>query len=315
MVKMGKDEIAIMVVLPVLGILAGIFLYQPPGPKVFEALPRIYLPYNPATLRAVAISLLLVLAGPAIGYYKYMRRVESIINNTPIMLQDLAVAVRSGVKVYSAFVEIADRDYGALTPYVRRIASMIYLLGLDLLDAIHLILRELPKETRKYFYFIEEAYESGGRAMEVLDKASELARRIREFELEREKTLKNQGFIILFSVIIFIATAAILYYLSVQMYTSAVEVNKKLGKQQLQPIDPLEVLGFVFYMAVSLSITAGVATGKIVKGTVAAGLFYAILVLALSLAILFALPYVIPPYPKGTIQQGAQAAATALKAG
>jgi len=302
MVKMGKDEIAIMIVLPVLGILAGIFLYEPPGQRVFEALPRIYLPYAPGTLRALGVAITLIIAGPALGYYKYMRRVESIINNTPLMLQDLAVAVRSGVKVYAAFIEISERDYGALTPYVRRIASMIYLLGLDLLDAIRLVMRELPRETRKYFYFIEEAYESGGRAMEVLDKASELARRIREFELEREKTLKNQGFIILFSVLIFVATAAILYYLSVQMYASSVEVNKKLGRQQLQPIDPLEVLGFVFYMGLSLSIFAGIATGKVVKGTVAAGLFYALLVLAMNLAIIYALPYVIPPYPKNVQQ-------------
>ena len=303
MVKMTKDEIAISIVFPILGIIAGILLYQPPGNKVFEALPRLYLPYNPATLRAIAISLGLMILGPAIGYYKYMKRIESIIENTPLMLQDLSVVVRSGTKVYAAFTEIAERDYGALTPYILRIATMIYILGLDLIDAIRLVLKELPKETRKYFYFIEEAYESGGRAMEVLDKASELARRIREFEMEREKTLKNQGFIILFSVLIFVATAAILYYLSVQMYASAIEVNKKLGKQQLQPLDPLEVLGYVFYMALSLSLTAGMATGKIVKGNMAAGLFYALIVYALSMGILFALPLIIPPYPKHLQQQ------------
>jgi len=297
-VKMGRDEVAIMIVLPIIGIVAGIILYQPPGDKVFEALPRISLPYAPETLRALGVALTLIIAGPAIGYYKYMRRVESIINHTPLMLQDLAVTVRSGVKVYAAFVEISERDYGALTPYVRRIASMIYLLGLDLLDAIRLVLRDLPRETRKYFYFIEEAYESGGRAMEVLDKASELARRIREFELEREKTLKNQGFIILFSVLIFVATAAILYYLAVQMYASSVEVNRRIGREELQPIDPLEVLGYIFYMGVSLSITAGIATGKVVKGTVAAGLFYALIVLIMTLLIIFALPFIIPPYPE-----------------
>jgi len=296
--KLSKDEIIISIVLPIVGIFVGVLLYQPPGDKVFEALPRIYLPYRPETLRAIGISLMLIIAGPAIGYYKFMRRVESVITNTPLMLQDLAVTVRSGVKVNAAFVEISDRDYGALSPYVRRIASMIYLLGLDLLDAIRLVIRELPKETRKYFYFIEEAYESGGRAMEVLDKASELARRIREFELEREKTLKNQGFIILFSVLIFVATAAILYYLAVQMYASSMEVNKKLGKNELKPVDPLEVLGYVFYMGLSLSLTAGIATGKIVKGTVAAGLFYALIVMGLSLGIVFTLPMIIPPYPQ-----------------
>ena len=299
MVKMEKHEIALMAVTPILGIMLGILLYAPPQGKVFEALPRIYLPYNPATLRAVAIAILVTLSGPAIGYYLYMKRVESIINNTPLMLQDIAVAVRSGTKVYASFVEISDRDYGALTPYVRRIGSLIYLLGLDMLDALRLVINELPKETRKYFYFIEEAYESGGRAVEVLDKASELARRIREFEEEREKTLKTQGFIILFSVLIFVATSAILYYLSVQMYASSQEVNKKLKQQQLQPIDPLEVLGYIFYMSVSLSIFAGIATGKIVKGTTAAGLFYATLVLALSLGIVLVLPIVIPPYPSG----------------
>ncbi|UXD21969.1 hypothetical protein IPA_00315 [Ignicoccus pacificus DSM 13166] len=304
MVKMEKYEIALMVSTPILGILVMILLYQPPGTKVFEALPRVYLPYAPQTLRAVAIGLIVMLSGPAFGYYSYMRRIESIINNTPLMLQDIAVAVRSGTKVYASFVEISDRDYGALTPYVRRIASLIYLLGLDMLDALKLVITELPRETRKYFYFIEEAYESGGRAIEVLDKASELARRIREFEEEREKTLKTQGFIIIFSVLIFVATAAILYYLSVQMYASSVEVNKKLGKEQLQPIDPLEVLGYIFYMSISLSIFAGIATGKIVKGTTAAGLFYATMVLMLSLAIVLLLPYVIPPYPKHVNVQG-----------
>jgi len=300
MVKMEKHEIALMAITPVIGIILGIFLYVPPQGKVFEALPRIYLPYNPATLRAIAVALMVSLSGPAFGYYLYMKRIESIINNTPLMLQDIAVAVRSGTKVYASFVEISDRDYGALTPYVRRIASLIYLLGLDMLDALRLILVDLPRETRKYFYFIEEAYESGGRAVEVLDKASELARRIREFEEEREKTLKTQGFIILFSVLIFVATSAILYYLAVQMYASSQEVNKKLKEQQLQPIDPLEVLGYIFYMSVSLSLFAGIATGKIVKGTTAAGLFYATLVLILSLGIVLVLPIVIPPYPQQT---------------
>ncbi len=298
MVKIEKHELILMAVTPIVGILLMILTYVPPGDKVFEALPRIYLPYNPATLRSIALGLLVTLSGPAIGYYLYMRRIESIISNTPLMLQDIAVAVRSGTKVYASFIEISDRDYGALTPYIRRIASLIYLLGLDMIDALRLVLTELPKETRKYFYFIEEAYESGGRAIEVLDKASELARRIMEFEEEREKTLKTQGFIILFSVIIFVATAAILYYLSVQMYASSMEVNKKLGEQQLQPIDPLEVLGYVYYMSISLSLFAGIATGKIVKGTVAAGLFYSLLTLALSLGIVLALPFVIPPYPK-----------------
>jgi len=82
------------------------------------------------------------------------------------------------------------------------------------------------------------------------------------------------------------------------MYASAVEVNKKLGKQQLQPLDPLEVLGYVFYMSISLSLFAGIATGKIVKGTTAAGLFYATLMLALSVGMVLALPIVIPPYPQ-----------------
>ncbi len=297
MVKMEKHEIALMVVTPIIGIILGILLYVPPQGKVFEALPRIYLPYNVGTLRAIAVALIVSLSGPAMGYYLYMRRIESIENNTPLMLQDIAVAVRSGTKVYASFVEISDRDYGALTPYVKRIASLIYLLGLDMLDALKLVIHELPPSTRKYFYFIEEAYESGGRAVEVLDKASELARRIKEFEDEREKTLKTQGFIILFSVLIFVATSAILYYLATQMYASAENVNKKLGKEELKPIDPLEVLGYVFYMSISLSLFAGVATGKIVKGTTAAGLFYATLVLILSIAIILALPIVVPPYP------------------
>lgn len=301
MVKMEKQEIMLMAVTPVLGIVLMIITYVPPGEKVFEALPRIYLPYNPDTLRSITIGILTILAGPALAYYLYMKRIESIISNTPLMLQDIAVTVRSGTKVYASFVEISDRDYGALTPFIRRIASLIYLLGLDMLDALRLVLNDLPKETRKYFYFIEEAYESGGRAVEVLDKASELARRIMEFEEEREKTLKSQGFIILFSVVIFVATAAILYYLAVQMYASSVEVNKKLGEQQLQPIDPLEVLGYVYYMSISLSLFAGIATGKIVKGTIAAGLFYSILVLILSLGIVLALPVVIPPYPQEAV--------------
>ncbi len=295
--KPTKDEIILSAITPILGVLVGVMLYQPPGDKVFAALPGLILPYRYETLRAIGIAIIVALSGPAMAYLKYSKRIESIINNTPLMLQDVAIAVRSGTKVYAAFLQVIDRDYGALTKYVRKIASLIYVLGLDLIDAIEMTIIELPRQTKKYFYMIEEAYESGGRAVEVLNKASDLARRIREFEEEREKSLKTQGFIIIMSVMIFIGTAAILYYLSVQMWVSTEQLKQKMPEAKLTAIDPYEVLGYLFYLSFSLSIFAGLTAGKMVKGSVGPGLYYAELMLVISILTVIALPYVIPPHP------------------
>ncbi len=126
----------------------------------------------------------------AYAWFQDSRRVRGMGDSIASFLRDLVETRKTGLSPEKSIIVLSTRDYGPLTPIVRRIASSL-LLGLD-------IERAVASATRGYrnwvllatLRLLTDTITLGGGSVEALDSLARYARGIADFEAELAKRLR-----------------------------------------------------------------------------------------------------------------------------
>ena len=198
----------------------------------------------------------------------------------------LESTVRSGIPIPKAIKQISSSDYGALTPYVKKLTNQLDW-GIPLSEALIVFARDTNnKVVKKSVSILNEAERSGGNIEVVLNAVTNSVLQIKKIKEERKANAYSQlvqGYIIFF---IFIAIMLILQiYLMPQLgdisgalfqglrggFVNYVETGGAETSSQLN-------LENIFLALISIQgIFAGLMIGKFAEGEIKAGIKHSLI--------------------------------------
>ncbi len=224
---------------------------------------------------------ILALIPPAIMYFQDSRRRDSIDNNIPHLIRDIADAGRSGMTLVRAIEISAEREYGPLTKEIKRLMAKVSF-RVPLEKALQYFAdRTGTMLARRSAMLIAEANKSGGDIQESLESVAKHVQDIQYLENKRRATLRPFIGVMYISFAVFLVTV---YLLISSFFTRLANSNLSGGSVGGIGFNfvslPLDKITAVFlYMAMIEAAFAGLVGGKMATGYIKDGLKHAILLM------------------------------------
>ena len=226
---------------------------------------------------------ILALMPPAIMYFYDSRRRDSIDNNIPHLIRDIADAGRSGMTLVRAIEISAERDYGPLTKEIKRLIAKISF-RVPLEKALQYFAdRTGTTLARRSSMLIAEANKSGGDIQESMESVAKHVQEIQYLERKRRATLRPFIGVMYISFAVFLVTV---YLLITSFFTQLANTDFGAGGGSLGGVGfnfvslPLGQITAVFlYMAMVEAAFAGLVGGKMATGYIRDGLKHALILM------------------------------------
>jgi pilus assembly protein TadC len=147
------------------------------------------------------ISVLLCAVPIIIMKFREQSKVKQLEENFSPFLRDFVETTRSGMAIPQAFKAISNNSYGALTPYVKKMASQ-----LDWGISVEKVLINFSKESKsrligRIISSVIESHRFGGSLTDTLESLSKTALEVEKLRAERRLYMNSQlitGYIIFF---------------------------------------------------------------------------------------------------------------------
>lgn len=206
--------------------------------------------------------------------------------NFPVFLRDFVEAVRGGMTVPIAFNLISKNDYGALNPYVKKIAAQ-----LEWGIPVDKVLLNFSKSTGSALIgritsSVIESHRYGGRLAETFDALSKTAVEVDRLKAERKFFLQSQmmtGYIIFF---VFLGVIISLQTFLVPSLTSSTAQNLQGSTQSAEEIAK-EFKDIFRNLILIQGLFAGLSVGKMAEGAVIAGLKHSMIMMLVGGLVFF----------------------------
>jgi len=183
--------------------------------------------------------------------------------------------VKSGVSVTKSILIIADKDYGSLTPHIKKLANQISL-GIPFRKAFRIFASDTKNSViSRSTELIIEAESSGGDIASVIDQVVKSVNEIENLKKERKSKMFNM---IVQNYIIFIIFIAIMLFVELSLLPM---ISSSIGQQAINTQSQLFKRSFFILMLVQ-AFFAGLVTGKLSEGTMKAGIKHSAILLVLT---------------------------------
>ena len=212
----------------------------------------------------------------AYAWFQESRRVRGMGDSIASFLRDLVETRKTGLSPEKSIIVLSTRDYGPLTPIVRRISSSL-LLGLD-------IERAVASATRGYrnwvllatLRLLTDTITLGGGSVEALDSLARYARSIADFEEELAKRLRV--YILMPYIGALMVSGSSMLILAYMAQTTAMTQEGNIASL----VGPVA-------LAISLGTTLnswlmGLVAGKLKNGTILSGFTHSITLTIITIA-------------------------------
>jgi len=247
---------------------------------------EIYLiPLEQRVNNSIALTLLVAILPPSIVEFNNIRWLRGVDRNIPLLLRDLAEAVRSGETLVRALEEAAKRDYGPVSSYLEKAMVRLSLTS-DLEASLRWMGEKLvrPSAMRMATILIE-ASESGGKIVDILEAAVTLFNQIAEYRDEREAQTRPYLLLAYMGSIVFMVISYVILFQFLAPLSTAAETPEMMGAPIIQNVlDISYYKAILFWASVMESIFGGLIAGKISGGRLTAGLIHSSILLAVTIA-------------------------------
>ncbi|MBN2454896.1 type II secretion system F family protein [Candidatus Woesearchaeota archaeon] len=224
------------------------------------------------------------------------RKQKELETKFPEFVRNLTGAIKSGMPASQAVIQVADTDYGALTPYVKKLANQ-----LEWSLPFHQAFQNFGQETnngviKRAIATMSQAEEAGGNVEDVLSAITESLLQIKKIREERRASIHAQvlqSYIIFFvflGVMIIIQNLLIPY---MSEFSTGLDEGIGIGvgintKVPLDFSDPfafvssiggwaLSIYGIFLMMSMIQGFFAGVVLGKLAEGDLTSGLKHSLI--------------------------------------
>ncbi|MBI2133762.1 type II secretion system F family protein [Candidatus Woesearchaeota archaeon] len=235
------------------------------------------------------------------------RRQKELESRFPEFVRNLTGAIKSGMPAASAVIHVAESDYGALTPYVKKLANQI-----EWAIPFRKAFINFGKETnnpviKRAIATVIQAEQAGGNIEDVLYSITESLIEIKKIREERKSSIHSQimqSYIIFFvflGVMIIIQNLLIPYMTSFSGGAVGIVQNAEsqaiITKVSISISSPSEFAGSVsawilsmygIFLMLSLiqGFFAGVVLGKLAEGDMTSGLKHSLIMMTFAFIII-----------------------------
>lgn len=201
-------------------------------------------------------------------------KVREMEDKLPDLLRDIVEAEEAGMTITRAIINASKNNYGALSPYVNRMAAQLDW-GVSMERSLRGFADSVDSHViRRTVSTVIQAHESGGKMSTVLRAVAESITLIRRIKKEREASVYSQvmqGYMIYFA---FLGVIVIL-----NKFLMPIMGGMSAGSAKgTTAIAPLQYRNMVLIQ----SLFAGLAIGKMSEGTIYQGVKHSIIMMAIG---------------------------------
>jgi flagellar protein FlaJ len=243
------------------------------------------IPINHRVNNALVMGLVISLASPAIIEFNNSRWLRGVEDNIPRLLRDVTEAVTSGVPLVEALEDASTGDYGPVSKPLE--AAMVkFSLTSDFEWALTWLGEKLKRPAAKRMCSILiEAYESGGKIIDILGSSVELFTSLAEYREEKASNMRPYIFVVYLGVFVFLTISCVVLVQFLGPLAVAA-MNPQEGQAALlhNVLDMDYYKSILFWAAVIEALTGGIVAGRMSGGRIKAGLVHSVLLLLTVLA-------------------------------
>jgi len=268
-----------------LSVAAALFLLLPMQGAYNPAKPYL-IPLSQRVNNGFAFALLVALSIPAVVEFNNMRWLRGVDANIPRLLKDVGETVKSGVPLLRALEEAAARDYGPVSKPLQA-AVVRFKLTSDLEASLSWMGERLVRPAAKRMArVLVEAYQTGGKVVDVLDTSASLFTDLAEYRDERDAEMRPYVLIAYLGSAVFLAVSWVILVrflgpLSASSSNPAVAQGGLLNNL----LDMDYYRSILFWAATMEALIGGLVAGKIRYGRLNAGLVHSALLVAMTIAV------------------------------
>ena len=202
--------------------------------------------------------------------------------------RNLVESVKMGSSISRSIIILKDRDYGELSPYVRKLANQISL-GIPLSISMQNFSKGVGnKKISRAIILIRQAEKAGGNIGEILESVAEAVSMADKLKKERKAAISSlmvQGYIIfiVFLIIVLLMQFQILPMVSgiSQMATS---VESSVGEETRigQTIETKEMANAFLNLLLVQGFFSGLIIGKLAEGNVKKGIKHSFILMLIA---------------------------------
>ena len=231
--------------------------------------------FNAALDDYVFFGLLAVISPIALVNYLDYRWRKAVDEHLPDLFRSLVQAQETGMTLPKALEEAAERDYGPLTPELKKMTVQISW-GASFEEALLAFGRRVGTVlTQRTVPMIIEASRSGGRVEKVFDPMGKFVQTTLFLEKERKTQTRPYIAIIYIALFVFLFTIVLLF----KTFFSTVEGVPALVTSTSSPSDLERTF---LHMTLIQGFFGGLVAGKMGEGTMAAGLKHSLIMMILG---------------------------------
>jgi flagellar protein FlaJ len=203
--------------------------------------------------------------------------------------RNLVESVKSGNPIGKSILNVKEKDYGSLTPHIKKLANQISL-GIPIKNSLETFARDIgSKVISRAITLISEAEQAGGEIETILDSVAKSVSQTEKLKKERKSaiyTLVVQGYIIFF---IFIVIMLVMEFKIIPMTAGlgfeeegvtdigGLGLGLAFGKVSIE-----ELTRPFLYLLLVQGVFAGLTIGKLSEGNIKAGIKHSFILVVLA---------------------------------
>ena len=225
-------------------------------------------------------------------FFSELKRQKTIEEKFLEFIRNIVDNVHSGITITKGIVNVANEDYGPLSPHVKKLARQ-----LEWGISLHKALRTLSYDTgniviKRSVSIIIEADVSGGDIEDILDAVTVSVVNIKKMKEERKSSVYSQivqGYIVFF---VFIAIMLVLQLWLFPLLKGSLDFGSETGTPEFGGLTGIGSffqqgekanLDFIFFALIMIQgFFAGIMIGKFSEGSLKQGLLHSLILMTVS---------------------------------
>jgi flagellar protein FlaJ len=207
--------------------------------------------------------------------------------------RNLAESVKTGTPIGKSIVNMSARDFGPLTPHIRKLANQI-MLGVPMSRAFQTFANDVDSiVVQRAVTLIQEAENAGGEIDHILDSVAESIYQIEKLKRERKSAVSSlvvQGYVIF---LIFIGIMLVMEFKILPLTSgigSVTSIGSISGSSGATVAKGVEVSAAqlarpFLYLLLTQGFFAGLTIGKLSEGTLKSGIKHSLILTTLAFII------------------------------
>jgi flagellar protein FlaJ len=210
----------------------------------------------------------------------WLRQVDK---NIPRLLMDVTESVRSGLSLFDALEIATTKDYGPITEHLED-ALVRFNLTSDFEGALNWLGEKLVrKNAKRLVTILMEAYETGGRMIQVLETSVDMFTGISEYKDEKESQMTPYILLVYVGTIIFLGISFTILnqFLTPLMKTGEDPLVAQAGIVRFIDINYYKAI--LYWAGVMEGLLGGFVAGKIRDNRIGGGLIHSVILLLITI--------------------------------